>query len=248
MMKPLIGITTGEIINALHPWSPITYGQSHTYSDVIIRAGGVPVLIPITDQVSALKEIYKRLDGILFAGGNDINPGLYGEEVRLAVDISVARDTAEVALMEWSLKDQKPILGICRGMHLLNVVGGGTLYQDIRTDNPEANNHEQSSQEQNIEFVAHKLRVDARSKFAQTIAAHELGANSHHHQAIKQLAANLNAVAWAEDGMIEAVEGTGQEYVTAVQCHPESLHEVVPAWDKLFSSFVKASGNVHTNK
>ena len=247
-MKPLIGITTGEIINALHPWSPIIYGQSHTYSDVIIQAGGVPVLIPITDQTAALKEIYKRLDGILFAGGNDINPALYGEEVRLAVDISVARDTAELALMKWALKDHKPILGICRGMHLLNVVGGGTLYQDIRADNPEANNHEQSSQEQNTEFLAHHLRLDKQSRFVKIIGQHELGANSHHHQAIKQLAINLNAVAWAEDGTIEAVEAINQDYIMAVQCHPESLHDVAPAWDKLFMSFVKACRAVHTSK
>jgi putative glutamine amidotransferase len=240
LVKPLIGITTGEIMNALHPWSPVTYGQSYTYSDVIIRAGGVPVLIPLTDQIDALKEIYNRLDGLLLAGGNDLNPALYEQEVRLAVDISDARDTAEVKLLNWALQDKKPILGICRGMHLLNVVGGGTLYQDIVADKPHASNHEQSSHMQNIEFIAHHLRLKPQSQLADILGAPSVGANSHHHQAIKVLAPNLQAVAWADDDTIEAVEGIGTQYMIGVQCHPESLHLAAPEWDKLFVSFINA--------
>jgi putative glutamine amidotransferase len=239
--KPLIGITTGEIINALHPWSPVTYGQSHTYSDVVIRAGGLPVLIPITDQTDVLKEIYSRLDGILFAGGNDINPALYGEEVRYAVDISDARDATEVALLKWASDDKKPVLGICRGMHLFNAVGGGSLYQDIHAEAPGAHNHEQSSQEQNIEFIAHQLRIDKNSQLARTLQATTVGTNSHHHQAIKKLAPSLTAVAWAEDDTIEAVEGTSPQFISGVQSHPESLHVAAPAWDKWFAAFVAAA-------
>lgn len=242
MAKPLIGITTGEIINALHPWSPVTYGQSHTYSDVVVRAGGVPVLIPITKQQAALAEIYERLDGLLLAGGNDINPALYHQEIRLAVDISDVRDNVEVSLATWAKHDKKPILGICRGMHLLNVLGGGTLYQDIQAENPKASNHEQSSHEQNIEFLAHKLHILEGTRLSEILKTTSVAANSHHHQAIEKLAPSLVAAAWAEDKTIEAVEtNVSDQFMVGVQCHPESLHEVAPEWDRLFSAFIQAS-------
>jgi putative glutamine amidotransferase len=220
-MRPLIGITTGEIINALHPWSPVTYGQSHTYSDVIIRAGGIPVLIPITNQKNALKEIYNRLDGLLLAGGNDLNPALYNEAVRFAVDISDARDNAETSLASWAIHDKKPILAICRGMHLLNVLGGGTLYQDIKAENPHAGNHEQSSHEQNIEFLAHRLRIGDHSRLAEIIGTSSAGANSHHHQSIKKLATSLSAVAWSKlkrNNLWLAFSVTPSPYMTQRPC------------------------------
>ena len=241
MMKPLIGITTGEIRNLVEPWSPVTYGQSRTYSDAIIRAGGVPLLLPIIhdDDTDVLMQMYSRLDGILFAGGNDINPRLYGQEPYAeTVDFSVARDQTEVQLMKLALKDQKPILAICRGMQLLNVVCGGTLYQHIKTDLPFASDHEISTHRKTLVDLAHQLSVEPTSKLASIINSDKIFANTHHHQVVRQLAEGLSISARSEDGLIEAIEGDASGYTIGVQCHPESLGTVEPKWDLVFAAFV----------
>lgn len=241
-MKPLIGITTGEIINHLRPWAPITYGQSHTYSDAIIRAGAIPVLIPITEDMSVVRELYERLDGILFAGGNDLDPTLYKAVARPeTVEISPRRDAVEVQLMQWSIEDNKPLLAICRGYQLLNVVSGGSLYQDIDSDIQDAANHELSSHQKDGTYLAHQLRIASDSKLATYIDGAAIGANTHHHQAVKDIAPDLQATAWSEDNIIEALEKPDSAYVLGVQCHPESLGGVEPRWNKLFSSFVDAA-------
>ena len=241
-MRPLIGITTGEIKNLDSPWSPITYGQSYTYSDSIIRAGGIPVLIPMTTDIDTLQQLYDRLDGILFAGGNDIDPKLYkAKPLASTKDISAKRDDTEVHLLDWALEDHKPILAICRGMQLLNVFAGGTLYQDIPLDLPEASDHELSTLRQDGEYIAHKLNVKPSSKFADIIKAEYIKANSHHHQAIKDLGNNLTAVGWSDDGIIEIIENDTLPFVIGVQCHPESLQAAEPKWNLVFRAFVHES-------
>lgn len=239
-MKPLIGITTGEVINFDRPWAPVTYGQSHTYSDAVIRAGGIPVLIPITQDLDTITELYGHLDGLLFAGGNDINPHLYGEEARpLTVEVSDIRDAVEVTLLGRALTDNKPILAICRGAQLLNVLCGGTLHQDILTDFPGAQDHDASKHRQNQGYVAHTLKVDTSSRLAEILGDTSVTANSLHHQAVKVVAPGLKAVAWAEDGVIEAVESLdASRFMIGLQCHPEALHGTEQKWDAIFSSFV----------
>lgn len=124
-MRPLIGVTTGLIRHADHLWEPTVYGQSHTYSDAVIHAGGTPFLITLTTDTAVLKDIYERLQGILFSGGNDISPLLYGEEPYSTThQIHELRDSTEATLMKWAIRDGKPILAICRGMQLLNALGG----------------------------------------------------------------------------------------------------------------------------
>lgn len=242
LMTPLIGITTGEIINKDEPWSPITYGQSHTYSDAIIRANGIPLLIPITDNTDVLEQLYQKLDGLLFAGGNDIDPNLYGEQPgSYTCHVSNKRDTQEMLLIRWALRDKKPILAICRGMHLLNVIKGGSLYQDIATQIPDATDHEHSSSEKDVQHIAHTLRINHNSKLARIIESHTIKTNTHHHQAIKDIADGIRACAWSEDGIIEAVEGIDSHYLFGFQCHPESLHLVEPKWDLVFSSICNNS-------
>jgi putative glutamine amidotransferase len=242
MPQPLIGITTGEIINHTNPWSPITYGQSHTYSDAIFRAGGVPVLIPITDNIEALQELYDRLDGILFTGGNDIDPELYHKSLNPKTkDVSKRRDQVEVNLMKWALDDNKPILAICRGAQLLNVICGGSLYQDIDSEVEGASDHGASTAKEDIEHIAHHLTVDNDSIFGQIIEGSGIAANTHHHQAIKDIAPNLKITARAEDGIIEGVEIPDAKFVLGIQCHPESLQNIEPKWNLVFGSFIQKS-------
>lgn len=241
-MLPLIGITTGEIHNIAEPWSPVAYGQSHTYIDVIVSAGGVPVLIPILQDETVLRQLYGTLDGLFLAGGNDIEPKLYGQSPGIhTTDYSIRRDSSEVLLATWALADKKPILGICRGMQLVNALQGGTLYQHIPADFPDAEDHHSSTKAKDLEHFAHTLRIDPASQLRTILQADHIRTNTHHHQAIKGLGAGLKATAWAADGVIEAVEMADYPYMIGVESHPESLTRAEPGWKHLFNSFVAAS-------
>lgn len=238
--KPFIGITAGEIINKDEPWAPITHGQSVTYVQAIVQAGGIPVILPLVDDEQVNRAMYDRCDAILFAGGNDIDPSMFGEELHPTVkDISKLRDAVELRLMRWSVEDDRPILGVCRGMELLNIVRGGDLYQDIPSMLPDATDHNLSSAAKDIEHIAHVLRLEPGSRFAGIIGKGTLGTNTHHHQAIREVGEGLRAVAWSEDGVIEAIEAEGKPFVIGVQSHPESMWpKAAPEWRNFFQEFV----------
>lgn len=241
-MKPLIGITAGEVYNKEHPWSPYVYGQSYTYTDAIISAGGVPVIFPITTDRSVIDQLFDTVDGILFAGGNDLTPTLYGQEKTTTKDNSEARDAFEMALMKRALETDKPVLAICRGMQLLNVARGGSLYQDIQTEVSGKDNHSSSNEAKSIEHLAHTLTIDPASKLSQILGNTNIRSNSHHHQAVKIVGEGLTVTARAEDDIIEGLEDADRTYVVGVQSHPESLfRRAEPVWAKLFQSFVQAA-------
>jgi putative glutamine amidotransferase len=239
--RPLIGITAGEIVNKDDPWSPVTHGQSITFIQAIAHAGGTPVILPLVDDEKLNRAMYESCDAILFAGGNDVNPALFDEEKHPTVkDVSVLRDTVEMRLMEWSLGDRRPIMGICRGMELLNVIRGGTLYQDIPSMLPDASDHDASTKARSLEDMAHVLRIDPDSRFAQIIGSQTIGTNTHHHQAINRLGQSIKAVGWAEDGVIEVIEDPNHPFTIGVQSHPESMEaKAEPLWRKFFAEFVK---------
>lgn len=240
-MPSLIGITAGEIHNARFEWSPVVYGQSHTYTDAMVHAGGVPVIIPFIEDEAILKKLYQKLDGILFAGGNDINPSLYGEKpLPTTEEFSDKRDAMEAKLMQWAIEDNKPVLCICRGMQLLNVVCGGQLYQHLPDDLPGID-HEASTKNKSGEFLAHPLRVIAETKLDKILSSPEIATNAHHHQGVKRLGKGLKASAHTTDGLIEAVEHVNNKFAVGIQSHPESLErKVVPEWAKLFRAFVES--------
>jgi putative glutamine amidotransferase len=202
----------------------------------------LPVLIPITNDAEVIEHTFKKLDAILFAGGNDVNPKLYGQEPYAeSSDFSVARDQMELQLMSMAVKKHKPILAICRGMQLLNVFCGGSLYQDIKTDLKLASDHEISTRKKTLVDLAHQLKIEPKSELAAIVDSYTIEANTHHHQAINKLGDNLSISARSEDKVIEAVEGIGDVYVIGIQCHPESLSSVEPKWDLVFSSFVASA-------
>lgn len=249
-MKPLIGITAGEIQNKLYPWGPTVYGQSHTYVDAVIRAGGVPVILPITDELSVLSALSTRLDGLLLSGGNDINPGLYGEEpYPTTVHVSDRRDQAEIFVLQEALVGNIPILGICRGMQLLNVVCGGSLYQDIKLDIADADNHLSSLDAEDFKLISHDVRLKNGTKLSNALDTNHIQTNSLHHQAVKNLGKDLEAVGWSEDGVIEAIEMNSDQFVIGIQSHPEALEGLIePAWQKLFAAFIGATKIAETHE
>lgn len=241
-MKPIIGITTGEILNAKFAWAPYVYGQSHTYVEAIKSAGGVPVLLPFLQDKKDIAQLVATLDGVLFSGGNDVTPEFYGEEVTHAVETSRARDEWELALIDEAQKQDKPIFTICRGTQLLNVSRGGTLYQDIQLDRHSQSNHSSSEEFENAEHLAHTITLEADSKLSNILGEKDIQTNSQHHQAIKKLGKGLIVTARAEDGVVEGVEDSSKAFVMGVQSHPEGLFaSAEPKWARLFEAFIGAA-------
>ncbi|MEK7599675.1 MAG: gamma-glutamyl-gamma-aminobutyrate hydrolase family protein [Patescibacteria group bacterium] len=241
-MLPLIAITSGEITDHDFPWAPVAYGKAHTYTDAIAHAGGVPVLVPLIDDIKLLRRLYDACDGIMFSGGNDLDPSSYGALVSPETkDTSPRRDKQELQLFKWALEDNKPVLGICRGMQLMNVAVGGSLHQDINASVPDAHNHAASADREDFSHLVHTLNIDAESDLAK-IMGNNIQTNGLHHQAVDVLGEGFVATAYAEDGVIEAIEMPAKQFMIGVQSHPEALESgVQPIWAKLFKAFVDSS-------
>lgn len=238
---PVIGITTGELKNLKRPNDTWVYGQNHYYNEIVEQAGGAPLLIPSTDDPKVLDALYEIMDGILLAGGNDVDPRLYEQEPHPTIeDVSQKRDTTELYLLKRAQADKKPVFAICRGAQLWNIANGGSLHQHI----PEVfdTNIDHYNADRTVS-KPHKARVQEDSLLSKILqldkSNQEIEINSYHHQAINKLGRNLHAVAWADDGIIEAIETDVENwFVLGVQWHPESMEE---AYLKLFEEFVKAS-------
>jgi putative glutamine amidotransferase len=212
-----------------------------SYIRAIEKAGGIPLPIPITDQEGTLRATYGLIDGLLLAGGVDIDPAYFGEEPHpLLGKVDAARDRIELALTRWALEDGRPVLGICRGIQTLNVACGGPLWQDIGAQVPGALDHKHDPN-QPYSHLAHSVTIAPGSRLAGLVGTGEVEVNSLHHQAAKEAGRGLQPVAWAPDGVIEGLEGTGDAWVIGVQWHPEWLldhsHMV-----RLFQAFIQACG------
>ncbi len=242
-MQPLIGVTAGEILNKGEAWAPHVYGQAHTYTDAVAHAGGAPFILPLVEEPAVLRKLYDQCDGIVLSGGNDVDPALYHTTPSpLTKDISRRRDEQEIQLLRWALADNKPVLGICRGMQLLNVALGGSLYQDVATELPDAANHCMSEDHKDFRHIAHSLRIRPDSQLAAILQREQIGTNALHHQAVKQIGDGLVATAWSDDEVIEALELPGKRFVVAVQSHPEALEaQAEPLWRGLFAVFVQSA-------
>jgi putative glutamine amidotransferase len=242
MTPPLIGIV-GE------RWSSsVTYpnrrvvGQLGSYVEAVLGAGGLPVIVPPLPE-TRLAALYGRLDGVLLPGGADLDPALYQATPHPATNgIDPDRDAAELFLARRALADHKPLLGICRGAQALTVAAGGSLYQDLPTEFPNALAHSFSPPEHPVDHLAHPVRVEEDSLLARCLGEPVAQVNSRHHQAARQVPPGLQVVAWAPDGVIEAVEALGHPFGLGVQWHPENL-QARPEMKALFVRFVQAAAN-----
>ncbi len=237
-MKPLIGITCGTFHD--RTWCPPIHGHRETYIDSVVRGGGAPFLVPLVNDIDVLRALYDRLDGVLLAGGCDVDPTHYGEAPlpQLGV-IDTTRDWVELQLARWADEDGKPTLGICRGMQVINVALGGSLYQDIPTQCDTDVSHDTFALE-NWAHMAHDVELLPDSKVASLLGTTRFPTNSLHHQSLKQVAPTLKPVGWAPDGVVEFVEGVNGHFMVGVQCHPEVLQaEADTRWQSLFSAFVE---------
>jgi putative glutamine amidotransferase len=235
--RPLIGMPC-----ALMPrgdgLSPV-YGAIPAYVHAVEAAGGIPVLLPLWERPESLASLRGRLDGLLLMGGGDVDPAHYGEAaIPETQPPEGARDQVELELVRQALADDVPLLGICRGIQVLNVVLGGTLVQDIAAQLPSAMNHEMSVG--GHEDRRHPIEIEPSSRLAAIVGATRHAVNSYHHQALGRLAGDARAVASTEDGVIEAIELPDRSFVVAVQFHPERMVADDPAMRRLFEAFVDA--------
>jgi putative glutamine amidotransferase len=237
MAFPVIGITVYSATN--ESGNPISAVQTK-YIEAIVQAGGAPFLIPNHVSAEMMQDLYARLDGILFTGGGDLALNLYNGTPHPSVGlVDEARDAAELPLVCRAADDGKPFLGVCRGLQLVNVALGGTLYSHILDQHEGAHQHDWHVGYPR-DYLAHEVRVQADSKLAKIVAEPVLQVNSLHHQGIEQIAPQLVPVAYAPDGLIEGVELPGHLFGVAVQWHPEWLTGQAAARN-LFRALVDAA-------
>jgi putative glutamine amidotransferase len=241
-MRPLIGVTCSrEVGGAWGLYSPGDY-MDYTY-DAYTRAvhhcGGASVLIPVSQKPDTLRTILDRLNGLLLSGGPDINPRFYGEEPLAGLgEIDEALDRMELEATKMALQKDLPIFAVCRGIQVLNVALGGTLYQDIANQVRESINHTQKADKS---INTHSIKIERKTLLYNLFRTGEIWVNGKHHQAIKDLAPGLIISARASDGIIEAVEYTENKFILGVQWHPEGTWEVDPHSKRLFRAFVRAA-------
>ena len=242
--RPIIGITT-QTLEAVPGELPRCWVMSQRYVLALAEAGGVPQLVPLLcDDPETLRLIYDGVDGILLPGGVDIDPSVYGAaRSPLCGRTDPDRDHTELMLTRWAMEERKPVLGICRGVQLINVAAGGTLYQDIATEHTGAIKHdyfpdgEQNPRNQ----LVHDVELTAGSRLEDILAVSGTRVNSMHHQGIRDLAPDLLASAYAPDGVIEAVESPDDAFVFGVQWHPEDLTNRDWHMRRLFESLLRAA-------
>ena len=210
---------------------------SQAYTEGIIRAGGNPVLFPLT-SAEVDEQWLAGIDGLLLSGGEDVDPAYYGENPHIKQGkISPERDTQELKLIAMADKRKIPILAICRGLQILNVAHQGTLYQDIYSQIRGVIKHSQSAPRW---YATHQITIDQGSRLHEIFVKKTIRVNSYHHQAVDRLAEGFKATAWADDGVIEAIEKIGEPFTVAVQWHPEEMWSSDPGQLELFRQFVEA--------
>jgi len=234
MRKPLIGLTPAHDIESGDVKARPTYMRA------LKAAGAIPVVMPLDASEEDLKQLSKDMDGFLFTGGPDVHPFLFGEETQAHCgNVSPARDQMEISLLPMIMELRKPVLGICRGIQVLNIALGGNIWQDIPSqvtrDFPLAH-----SQPFSYDMPCHTVALTESSLLARISESSSIKVNSMHHQAVRDLAPGLIASACSPDHLIEALEMTDYPFFIGVQWHPEYLWEKNKEAFRLFQTFVKA--------
>ncbi|MGQ0551070.1 MAG: gamma-glutamyl-gamma-aminobutyrate hydrolase family protein [Armatimonadota bacterium] len=208
------------------------------YTDAVRDAGGEPIVVRAGDSMPA------DYDGLLLSGGADVHPRYYGEtideSVRETLTIDDARDAMEMTLARAALDADLPTLCICRGIQLINVAAGGTLWQDLSLATVDPKEHFQEGRLETWE-VAHNVAVDAGTRLADVIGDGPIGVNTYHHQAVKDPAPGFRVAARAGDGTVEAIESDRHHCVIGIQWHPERMVSHHPLQRRLFSRLVEAA-------
>ncbi|VBB06629.1 peptidase c26 [Lucifera butyrica] len=239
--KPVIGITASPMMVE----GGILAGSERScvgrdYIRAVTRAGGIPIIIPAVNDADTLDKQVAMCQGILLSGGGDIHPSFYGEEpVGPLGFVSLERDEYEIKVVQAAKAAGKPLLGICRGVQLLNVAFGGTLYQDISWVKGNRLEHNQNCPGN---AAWHTVTIAAGSRLHAMMGVERIMTNSSHHQIIKGVAPGFLINARTKDGVIEGIEKDDSLWIVGVQWHPERLVEQSPAMQNIFDHFVAAAG------
>jgi putative glutamine amidotransferase len=233
---PLVGVTTSITLDQ----SPERAYVNSAYLHAVQQAGGVPVLLPPQLSKSSLERLVRGLDAVLLTGGGDMDPAAFGEAPHPTLyDVAPSRDALETQVTLIALEKKTPLLAICRGVQVLNVVLGGSLHQDVATEPGTEITH---SQKEARDQTTHKVTVAAGSRLSRVLGDLDLEVNSFHHQVVKSLGRGLVPVAWAPDRLIEGVElDDDSRFVLGVQWHPEHLVGSSEPARRLFSALVTAA-------
>lgn len=244
-MKPVIGITCNYDIKdevGLVSHMGIAGQKWHfiadNYIECVERAGGIPLLIPICASIETVKQMVSMMDGILISGGHDVNPQEYGQNAKgYCGTIIPARDRQDVELTKYVLNEtDKPILGICRGIQIINVATGGTLYQDLEI---EGGFQHHFTDMYPLNAITHEVTIKPGTRLHSIYGKEEMGVNSFHHQAVKDLGEGFTSTAVSVDGVTEAIEMEGSRFVAATQWHPEMMYDSEEQF-QIFQAFVNA--------
>ena len=230
-MKRIIGILA-EVDDELNTKVP------NSYIKAIEKSGGIPLLLPYVTKPETVDRFINLCDGFCFTGGVDVNPERYGEKPKSTCGkIQYYRDELEFKVLEKIIGTPKPIIAICRGIQLVNVALGGTLYQDIPSEISTGILHRQTEDK----FApSHDVNILPNTPLSALMNTERICGNSFHHQAIKALGRGLEIMALADDGIVEAVYSTEKQYIRAYQWHPERLYEYDGYNHRVFDDFMKA--------
>jgi putative glutamine amidotransferase len=244
--RPLIGVPTQTLqsIDGIPPDLPLSWVMNHRYYTALAQVGGAPIMVPLlTGHEAALRAIYESLDGVFIAGGVDVDPSSYHEaRESLCGRTDLDRDAVEIRFAQWARADGKPLFGVCRGLQVMNVAEGGSLYQDCTEYFEGSVRHDYFPTAGFArDYLAHAVRVEPGTRLHAAFGAGEVLVNSMHHQGLKRIAEGLVPTAWAPDGLIEALEAPGEAFAVGVQWHPEMLVDSDPGTRRLFEAFIAAA-------
>lgn len=237
-MKPIIGIVSGILREG--PFATERVYANRDYIDAVERAGGTPILLPVVKKLEQLDSFTKLCDGFLFTGGVDIAPLCYGEEpLPFLGETNADMDAFQIPLFQKVMKTKKAVLAICRGIQVMNVSCGGTLYQDVRYASEHVQKH---TQQTDVGNSSQTICIEPGSKLAD-LWGKEVLVNSYHHQSVKKPGEGLVVVAKAKDGIVEAVEVKEHPFAVGVQWHPEVMLRQSESMLPLFNLFIDAAKN-----
>lgn len=215
-----------------------SYWMLPGYMKLLSSQGALPLMLPLTDEAADLDQLAALCDGFLFSGGHDVSPEVYQASAQVDnLDTCPERDAMEKALLTRVLALDKPVLGICRGLQFINAVLGGSLYQDLPTQAPSAVNHHQDPP---YDAPVHDVELVKEGSLYRLLGKERLAVNSLHHQAVKDLAPALKAMAFSPDGLVEAAELPEKAFVWALQWHPEFAYLKDEASRRIAEAFVDA--------
>lgn len=231
-MKPVIGIIICKSENGRQ-------FVTQPYITAVERSGGIPVLIPCTSEFRSYNTYLTLCKGFLFCGGDDITPMLYGEDPLPGIgDTDMETDIFQLSFMEYVLLTGSPILGICRGMQILNTALGGSIYQDLSLRNLPSLQHIQHTTGRSD--ISHRVSFTPGSRLFQLCGA-SCYTNTYHHQCVHDIGSSLSVTGSSSDGIAEAIESSDHPFAVGVQWHPECMYDTSEEMRQLFCTFISAS-------